>query len=264
MQKGIYYSFLPGETPEEVFANAKACGFDCVEIPTLRTDDERRQYKAAADAAGIRIPSIMNSDHWGVPLSDADPAVRAKGIDCLKQSLETARIVGADTVLLVPGVVKPDVTYEEAWTRSQVEIRRILPEYEAAHVYLAIEEVGNKMLLCAPELARYIDDFASPWVVAYFDVGNIINYGFPEHWVRTLGKRIKKVHVKGWSAQTRFATPDLFGGTIDWPSVMKEIKAIGYDDVLTAELSGCGIDKMAKCKSISVELDALLSLMATN
>ena len=92
MQKGIYYSFLPGETPEEVFANAKAIGFDCVEIPTLRTDDERRRYKAAADAAGIRIPSIMNSDHWGVPLSDAAPAVRAKGIDCLRQSLETARI----------------------------------------------------------------------------------------------------------------------------------------------------------------------------
>ncbi|MBP5639260.1 MAG: sugar phosphate isomerase/epimerase [Victivallales bacterium] len=260
MQKGIYYSFLPGETPEEVFSNAKDIGFDCVEIPTLRTDEERRRYKNAADAVGIRIPSIMNSDHWGVPLSDADPAVRSKGIECLRQSLETAKVVGADTVLLVPGVVKPDVTYEEAWSRSQAEIRRILPEYETAKIYLAIEEVGNKMLLSAPGLARYIDDFASPWVVAYFDVGNIINYGYPEHWVRTLGKRIKKVHVKGWSLQTRFATPDLFGGTIDWPAVMRELHAIGYDDVLTAELSGCGIDKKAKCKSISVDLDALLNL----
>ena len=127
MQKGIYYSFLPGEKPEDKFSWARTLGFDCVEIPTLRTPEEREYFKKAAENTGVRIPSIMNSDHWGAPFSAPEPEVRAKGMACLQQSLDTALAVGADTVLIVPAVVTPQVRFEDAWTRSQAELKTIVP-----------------------------------------------------------------------------------------------------------------------------------------
>lgn len=260
MQKGIYYSFLPGETVEEHFTQAKALGFDCVEIPTLRTPEDRERYLKAAQAAGIRIPSVMNNDHWAVPFSDPDPAVRAKGMLCLQQSLDTAVAVGADTVLVVPAVVTPSVRFEDAWLRSQLELRSILPAFAEKHVYMAIEDVGNKILLSAPEMKRYIEELGSPWAVAYFDVGNIVNYGFPQHWILSLGSLIKKVHVKGYDAKTRMATPDLLSGTIDWPAVMAAFRMIGYDDIITAELKGVGDTAVERCRNISQDMDSLLKL----
>ena len=260
MQKGIYYSFLPGEKPEDKFSWARVLGFECVEIPTLRTPEERAYFKLAAENTGVRIPSIMNSDHWGVPFSSPDPEARAKGMACLQQSLDTALAVGADTVLIVPAVVTPQVRFEDAWTRSQAELKAIVPEFEKNKIYLAIEDVGNKILLSPPEMARYIDDFNSPYVAAYFDVGNVIPYGFPEHWILTLGSRIKKIHVKGYSAKTRTSTPDLLSGTIDWPAVMKAIREVGYDDVLTAELHGVGSTAYDRCKSISEDMDKVLEM----
>ena len=125
---------------------------------------------------------------------------------------------------------------------------------------MAIEDVGNKILLSPPEMARYIDDFNSPYVAAYFDVGNVIPYGYPEHWILTLGNRIKKMHVKGYSAKTRTSTPDLLSGTIDWPAVMKAIRDVGYDDVLTAELRGVGNTAYDCCKSISEDMDKILEM----
>ena len=122
--KGICYGFLPGATVEEKFAQAAALGFACVEIPTC-DGCERRQYCAAADAAGIRVPSVMNQAHWS-SLSDADPAVRAKSVEGMMASWQQRRhwgrcVVGA-------GAVKPDVTYEQAWEQPQAEIRRMLPK----------------------------------------------------------------------------------------------------------------------------------------
>ncbi|NLG15507.1 MAG: sugar phosphate isomerase/epimerase [Lentisphaerae bacterium] len=260
MQKGIYYSILPGDTPEEKFAAASEIGFDCVEIPTLRTPEERKRFKDAADKAKIRIPSVMNSDHWSFPSSSPDPEVREKGLACIRQSLETALAVNADTVLLVPAVVNPEVRYEDAWPRSQAEIRKILPEFEAAKIYLAVENVGNKFLLSPPEMVKYIDEFKSPWLVAYFDVGNIVPYGFPQHWILSLGKRIKKIHVKGYATKPVGATPDLLSGNIDWKAVIDAIREVGYDDVLTAELQGVGETKFDKCRNICEDIDKILAM----
>lgn len=257
MRKGIYFSLLPGETPEEKFANAAKFGFACVEIPTLDTDSDRKRYLEAAQANGIKIPSVMNQAHWSCPMSDPDGDVRAKSVEGMYKSLDTAVAVGADTVLLVPAVVKPGVPYERAWEVSQNEIAKLIPAYEENHVYIANENVWNKFLLSPTDFAQYIDEFASRWVAAYFDVGNIVFYGYPEQWITTLGNRIKKVHVKGYNFDKK-EWCSLLAGTIDWKAVMAALKAVGYDDVLTGELKGDGETPADRMTNISTDMDKIL------
>jgi len=259
MQKGIYYGFLPGATVEEKFTQAAALGFACVEVPTLATAADRQQYRAAAAAAGICIPSVMNQAHWSAPLSDADPAVRAKSVEGMMASLATAEALGANTVLLVPAVVKPDVSYEQAWERSHEEISRMLPAYAEKRVAIAIENVWNRFLLSPIEFCHYVDSFSSPWLGAYFDVGNILAYGYPEHWIMSLGKRLKKVHIKGFDSG-KHAWTSLLKGTVNWPAVMTAFRAVGYDGVITAELRGEGEDAAAQARNVSADMDTILAM----
>lgn len=257
MLKGIYLSLLPGDSIEEKFVNAASYGFTHVEVPSLETEAERLLHRSAADAAGIKVASVMNSKHWALPLSASDKTTREASAKGIIEALETALVMSADTVLLVPAVVNPEVTYEQAWQRSTAEIEKLLPFYEKEKVILAIENVGNKFLLSPLEMNAYIDYFASPYLAAYFDVGNICLYGFPQHWIKTLGKRIKKLHIKGYDSQKRRATENLLGGDIDWQAVCQALKEIDYNDVITAELTGKGEDPIAKVKNISQEMDQI-------
>jgi len=229
-----------------------------VEINTLSTPDERRPYKEIANSVGIEIPSIRNSRHWVKPLSDPDPEVRRESVQGVIDSIETAAVVGADTVLLVPAVVNERVTYEEAYERSQAEIRELAKIAEGKHIFIAIENVWNKFLLSPIEFARYIDEFESDYIVAYFDVGNIMLYGYPQHWIRTLGKRIKKVHVKGFDTNKRIFTY-LYEGNMDWKAVRKAFKDVGYDDYLTAELPINRDDPEGTVRKISKDLDRIIA-----
>lgn len=260
MKKGICLGCVPGDTPEAKFALAAELGFQCVEVGTLRTPEERERYRLAMEQSGIPVVSVMNSDHWGCPLSDPDAEVRKKSIQCIIQSLDTAEALGADTVLVVPAVVKPDVTYEDAWQRSYETIGEVLPIAEEKKVALAVENVWNKFLLSPIEFADYVDGFESKWLMAYFDVGNIVLYGYPQHWIRTLGHRLRKVHIKGFHAETK-AWVQLLEGSIDWQAVMTALKEVGYDDVLTAELRGAGEDPKAGTLKISQDMDHILSLL---
>jgi len=259
MKKGICYACLPNGDPEARFALAAETGFQCVEVPTLRTDEERAVYLKAAKASGVAVSSVMNSDHWGLPLSDADPAVRAKSVAGIVQSLDTAVALGGDTVLIVPAVVKPDVTYEQAWDRSREAIASVLPQAEKARVKLAVENVWNRFLLSPIEFAAYVDSFASPWMRAYFDVGNIVAYGFPQHWIRTLGKRLCKVHIKGFDGP-KHAWTQLLEGSIDWQAVMAALRDVAYADAITAELKGPGDDPKAAVMAISTDMDKILAM----
>jgi hexulose-6-phosphate isomerase len=258
MKKGICLGSLPGDGLEAKLKLAKEAGFDGVEIGTLTNDEDRRRYREIADAVGIEIHSIMNSKHWAKPLSDPDPKVREESAQGVIDSIKTASVVGADTVLLVPAVVTENVTYEEAYERSQIEIRRLAKVAAAARIYIAVENVWNKFLLSPIEFARYVDEFESEYVVAYFDVGNIVLYGYPQHWIRTLGKRIKKIHVKGFHGQRREFTW-LLEGTINWRAVMEALREVGYDGYLTAELPVDSKDPEGRVKMISEDLDKIIS-----
>ena len=159
-----------------------------------------------------------------------------------KQSFRNAKLWGADTILLVPGVVDAQTSYKEAWTRSQQVIReRILPLAQQMKVVIGIEEVWNKFLLSPLEMARYVDEFSSPWVKAYLDVGNMLFYGFPQDWIRTLGPRIVRVHVKDFKLERgegRFYWKNLGEGDVDWPAVAKAFADAGYRGWVTTEING--------------------------
>jgi len=259
MKKGICIGSLPGDTADEKLANAKRLGFDGVEVNTMTGPARREEHRAASEKHGVAVSGVMNSAHWEHPLSDPDPVVRAKSLEGIAASIETAAALGADTVLIVPAVVNAGVTYEQAWERSAESIREILPAAEEKNVILAVENVWNKFLLSPVEFAAYVDSFESKCLRAYFDAGNIVAYGYPDHWIRTLGKRIVKVHVKGFDAG-QHAFVQLLAGTVDWPAVMNALKDVGYDGYLTAEQAGEGKGPMKDLEKISSDLDRILAM----
>jgi hexulose-6-phosphate isomerase len=136
-------------------------------------------------------------------------------------------------------VVNPKTSYKDAWTRSVAEIQRLIPLAEQLKVIIAVEEVWNKFLLSPLEFANYVDQFKSPWVRAYFDVGNVVINGYPQDWIRTLGKRIVKLHFKDFKFEKRVAQfVPLREGEIDWKEIHKALAEIGYNGTATVELPG--------------------------
>jgi len=242
-KKAVLISMLPKELGyEERFKLARGAGFAGIEMRTVADKKEAEQIRDASAKTGLRIHSVMNADHWTYPLSSEDPAVVDKSVAGMQTSLENAKLWGADAVLLVPAVVNPQTSYKDAWARSQQVIReRIVPLAKELKVVVAVEEVWNKFLLSPLEFARYVDDFASPWIKAYFDVGNIVFYGYPQDWIRTLGPRIVKVHLKDFQLDRqngRFNWKNIGEGDIDWVEVRKAFSDVGYDGWMTTEIEG--------------------------
>ncbi len=214
----------------------KDAGFEGVELSSPN-DLDRDEVLRARDKTGIVIHGVSGSRHWKDPLSDPDPEVVERGMTAIRQELADCKAYGGSTVLVVPAVVNKRVSYRDAYARSQAQIRKLIPDAERHGIKLAIEEVWNKFLLSPLEFARYIDEFESPWVVAYFDVGNVVEFGYPEEWIRELGKRIAKIHIKEYAQPKRFGYKlGEAGGEIDWPAVRKALLAIGYDGWITAEV----------------------------
>lgn len=219
-------------------------GYDGVEMSSPNELDNA-EVIAARDATGLPIHGVVDSVHWNKTLSDPDADVRAEGLAGLETALRDAKAYGASTVLLVPAVVNADVSYDDAYTRSQAEIRKILPLAQELGVRIAIENVWNQFLLSPLECARYIDDFQSRWIGAYFDIGNVVNFGWPEQWIRILGDRIMKLDVKEYSRELRDSSGPFAGfrvplgeGSVDWPAVLEALADIEYEGWATAEVEG--------------------------
>jgi hexulose-6-phosphate isomerase len=247
-------------TPER-FQIAKDAGFEQIECPTTRDQSEAEAMKAAAEKAGIRIHSVMNMDHWKYPLSSPDPAIVEKSLDGARVSIRNAHLWGANTVLIVPAVVDANTSYRDAYTRSQGSIRKLLPLAQELRVIIAVEEVWNKFLLSPLEFARYVDEFNSPYVRAYFDVGNVVLYGYPQDWIRTLGSRIVKLHIKDFSfrrdqAKNSVAKWEVLGeGDIDWPAIYAALRDIGFKGTATVELEGGDPDALKEiCRRLNLIL----------
>jgi hexulose-6-phosphate isomerase len=199
----------------------------------------------------------MNSAHWKFPLSSAEPEVVKKSVAGMETSFRNAKLWGSETVLLVPAVVNPQTSYKDAWTRSQEQIRRMIPMAQEMKVVIAVEEVWNKFLLSPLEFANYVDSFNSPWVKAYFDVGNVVLYGYPQDWIRTLGKRIVKLHLKDFRFQKRLAEfVPLREGDIDWVEIHKALSEVGYSGSATVELPG---GDEAYLREVSRRVDLILT-----
>lgn len=246
IKKGVLTSMLPNSLSwKDKFQLAKDVGFDAVEGQTTEDVAIETEMRRASEATGVPIHSVMNMAHWQFPLSSADPAAVEKSMKGMETSIRNAAAWGGTTVLLVPGVVNAQTGYADAYKRSQEQIRKLIPLAEKSKIIIAVENVWNKFLLSPLEFTTYVDSFQSPWVKAYFDVGNIQLYGFPADWIRTLGPRIAKVHLKDFHNRrnqiVRANVPEfvnLRDGDLDWKDIHKALSEVGYKGYATVELKG--------------------------
>jgi hexulose-6-phosphate isomerase len=238
VRKAVLLSMLPRNLSyADRFKLAVDCGFEQIECPTTPDEREAEEMKKASESARLPIHSVMNQAHWKFPLSSRDPAIVAESMRGMETSLRNAQLWGAETVLLVPAVVNAETSYRDAWTRSTGQIKKLIPRAGELKVIIAVEEVWNKFLLSPIEFANYVDQFKSPWVKAYFDVGNVVLTGYPQDWIRTLGSRIVKLHFKDFTFEKRIAQfVNLREGEIDWREVHKALTEIGFKGSATVEL----------------------------
>jgi hexulose-6-phosphate isomerase len=253
-KKAFMLGGLNEGSPLGPFRLLKEAGFEGVELSSPNRLD-RREVLDARDRTGLVIHGVSGSRHWNDTLSDPDPQVVERGMAAIRQEFDDCRAYGGTTVLVVPAVVNRKVGYRDAYKRSQANIRKLIPDAEKYGVKIAIEEVWNKFLLSPIEFARYIDEFESPWVGAYFDVGNVVEFGYPEEWIRELGKRILKVHIKEYAKPNRFKYRLGEGNEIDWAAVRSALVSVGYDGWITAEV---GFGDLEKMKDVVGRMDLLL------
>ncbi|MBL1216640.1 MAG: sugar phosphate isomerase/epimerase [Planctomycetes bacterium] len=244
------------------FRLLKELGYDGVEMDSP-SDLDPEEVVAARDESGLPIHGVVNSVHWKHTLADADAAVRAKGLEGLKTAIRDCHRYGGTTVLLVPAVVGKTVSYDQAYERSQREIRKALPLAENLGIKIAIENVWNHFLLSPLEAVRFVDEFESDAIGWYFDVGNMVNFGWPEQWIRILGHRIFKVDIKEFSRTKRDQDGlwdgfkvELLEGDNDWPAVMKAFDEIGYEGWATAEVRG---GDRARLADIAARMDRIFA-----
>ncbi|HEY3861871.1 MAG TPA: sugar phosphate isomerase/epimerase family protein [Verrucomicrobiae bacterium] len=266
IKKGLMWGAVPGAMPVlDKFKLIQQAGFEGVEIDSGMN---QKEVLNARDATGLVIASVVDSVHWSQTLADRDPAVRKLGLDGLTTSLRDAKAYGASSVLLVPAVVSKEVSYDQAYTRSAEEIKKVLGLAGELGVKIALENVWNHFLLSPLEAARYVDQFQSAAVRWHFDVGNVIDIGWPEQWIRIVGPRIHKLHIKEYSRKKRdqeglwkgFQVEYLEGDN-DWPAVMKALDEIGYEGWGTAEPAYWpkGVELPERLSQVSKKLDEIFA-----
>ncbi|QHW32776.1 sugar phosphate isomerase/epimerase [Paenibacillus rhizovicinus] len=254
MKKGINIWSFPGETSiAEAIAIAKDAGFEGIELSLnengpLSLESSAREIediRKLAEDKGIALTSLASGLYWSYSMTSANAANREKAQDIVKKQLETAAILGVDTILVIPGAVGVDfipdsevVPYDKAYDLALEAITKLAGSAEAAGVSIGIENVWNKFLLSPLEMRQFIDATGSSYVGAYFDVGNVVYAGYPEHWIRILNKRIKKVHFKDYRRESGGLSGfvDLLAGDVNYPEVVKALAEVGYDDYVIGEM----------------------------
>jgi len=272
--KGICSIIFPKEMPRaECFAQAKSAGFDAIELAIgndLALDishDDARRLADAADKAGIRIATLWVSEplHEN-PLNSPDAAVRARGVDAIRRAIAIATDLNCGALLLyavrLGNGAKLEVGSQETWDRYTAELTKVIPDAAKAKVLLNPENVWNKFLLSPLEMRSFVDQFHSPWVGTHFDAGNVMQYGYPEDWILTLGKRIKRIHFKDFKLAGRgeaahFA--DLLEGDVNWKAVMAALVETGYNGFISPEI-GRNARQPDQLKQVSAALDKILAL----
>ena len=236
LYKALIMGMLPrGLSDAEKFRLAKKCGFDGIEASPMNDLKAAAEQAKIAREEGTPIHSLLYG--WWPPFTNRDPKVVGKKIEEMENALRCAKAMGADAVLLVPTRVTEDFSYQDAYKWSQEYVSRLIPTAEQTRVVVAVENVWNKFLLSPIEFARYLDELNSRWVKAYFDVGNVIIYGHAHHWIRTLGKRLVKIHLKDFK-RSGYQWKNLLDGDVNWPQVRKALDEVGYNGYMTAELGG--------------------------
>lgn len=268
LKKAVKFGMIgAGKSIQEKFELIKSLGFQGVEMDSPSNIDIKEAV-AARDATGIDIHGVVDSVHWKDTLSSPDEAVRARGLAGLMTAIRDCKAYGGTTALLVPGVVKDGVTFQECWDRSAAEVRKAIPLAQELGVKIAIEVVWNNFITNSKQLVEYIDQFQTPTVGGYFDCSNMLKYGERSaDWIRRLGKRMLKFDFKGYSiAKAKAAGQEWKGfdvgigeGDEDWPEVLKALDEVGYEGWATAEVAGGGENVL---RGISQRMDKIFGLTA--
>ncbi len=245
MKIGVTQIILGKYSLDEVLQLCQDAGYEAVELvfseggdPDINmSDDEIRGVRRKCDDAGIEVGSSLARYAERGSLLDPDSAVREQGRRSLVRSVEVANVLGVDAVLLHPGQLTAEGTYEQAWDVMLGIMKEVAPIAEEKGVSIGIENVWNKFLLSSREVAQFVDAVGSERVGAYLDTGNMMAYGFPEHWVRGLGSRIVRVHFKDFVRREHSFAP-LMDGDTDWPKLMKDLRSVGYDSPVIHEVGG--------------------------
>ena len=249
---GINHWAMPGMPVREAAALARRAGFAAIELNLDEegevglgtTDAAARALRAAVEGEGLALGGLSTGLYWRASPTAEDAATRERAREIARRQLHLAAELGAGAILVVPGLVGraaegPAARYDVAYRRAEEFLAALAPEAASAGVDLAIENVWNKFLLSPLEMARIVDDSGGARVGVYFDVGNILLYGYPEQWIAILGPRVRRIHLKDFRRAVGAAPGgfvDIGTGDVDWPAVGAALTAIGYDGPLTAEV----------------------------
>jgi len=255
MKKGInVWSFPAGMSQADCIRLAAKTGYDSIELSLdatgdlslESTDEQIIAHRKLADELGIEISSLATGLYWDNPLSHDDPAVREKAKAIVRFQLKAAKLLGVDAILVVPGCVNArfidgcaEMPYDVVYDRALEAMMELKKDAEEAGVVIALENVWNKFLLSPLEMRDFIDKIGSDYVKVYFDVGNTQFIGFPEHWIKILGSRIGRIHMKDFKEAIGNLDGfcELLQGNVNFPAVMKALREVGYDGYLTAEIN---------------------------
>lgn len=232
---------------------ASEAGFQGIELALDLTGDvavdtpkeDLLRIREEAEKCGIQIHSVASGLYWDYSFTSNNEDERNRAYEIAVCQIRTAKILGADSVLIIPGAVGVDfmkgrevIPYDTAYERALAAFRKLKAVAEEYEIQVGIENVWNKFLVSPLEMRTFLDQIDSPFVGGYFDVGNVVFNGYPEHWIKILGKRIKKVHFKDYRREAGglCGFVDLLAGDVDWKSVMEAFEAVGYDGWCTAEM----------------------------
>jgi len=242
------WAFPKGCSVPQGFKLAKSAGFDCVELNvsengylTPESDEGAvNSLRASAEGMSLAVPTVCAGLMWNYPLTSNDASVAQKGMEIVRKSLKICKWVGANTLLVIPGQVTEEVPYDVAYQRASEALKQLSADAQACGVVMGVENVWNKLLLSPIEMRDFVDGVGSEMVGVYFDVGNVMVNGYPQHWIRVLRERIRKVHVKDFkqSVGNTDGFANLLEGDVNWKEVAAALGEIGYDDLVTAEITG--------------------------
>jgi L-ribulose-5-phosphate 3-epimerase len=265
--------FPAGMPPRERFQQTRNAGFEGIEIrlgeevKLSSSADDVKRIGEEARKAGVAISALWVSEGLSDnPLNDPAAEVRAKGAEAIGKAIEFATYLNTPALLLVPGRLgngaKFRIGYQDTWDRVTAELKKLLPQASRAKVILGPENVWNKFLVSPLEMRSFVDQFRSPWLQAFFDVGNVMQFGYPQDWILTLGRRTKNVHLKDYklsarAEQGRFV--DLLQGDVDWKEVMAALVKVGYQGFIGPEY-GYDANNPGRLKQLSSLTDQILAM----